>query len=220
MVRLAEECERYMERDTALRITKVFFVRHAQAEHSEDDRNRPLTKEGTSDSRIVRELLKDKEIDVFYCSPYRRSLDTIRQAAEDYHMDILVDERLRERKVGPEGHSDEMLRRRWSDSGFHEAEGESLLMVQKRNIEALQEILTKQEGKNIVIGTHGTALSSILNFFDPQFGYDDFIRIAAWMPYVIELDFERQKLISVVEHGYADAATLPHCLNYCLPECP
>ncbi len=57
-------------------------------------------------------------------------------------------------------------------------------------------------------------------FFNPQFGYDDFIRIAAWMPYVIELDFEGQKLILVVEHGYADAATLPHRLNYCLPECP
>lgn len=26
--------------------TKVYFVRHAQAEHSEDDRTRPLTAEG------------------------------------------------------------------------------------------------------------------------------------------------------------------------------
>lgn len=29
--------------------TKVYFVRHAQAEHSEDDRTRPLTAEGEKD---------------------------------------------------------------------------------------------------------------------------------------------------------------------------
>lgn len=36
----------------------------------------------------MQELLKDKEISVFYCSPYRRSLDTIRLCAEQYHMEI------------------------------------------------------------------------------------------------------------------------------------
>lgn len=79
------------------------FVRHAQAEHSEDDRTRPLTAEGEKDSGIVPELLKDKEISVFYCSPYRRSLDTIRLCAEQYHMEIHLDERLRERTVGVDG---------------------------------------------------------------------------------------------------------------------
>ena len=43
---------------------------------------------GEKDFGIVPELLKDKEISVFYCSPYRRSLDTIRLCAEQYHMEI------------------------------------------------------------------------------------------------------------------------------------
>ena len=44
--------------------------------------------------------------------------------------------------------------------------------------------------KDIVIGTHGTALSTILNFYDNNFGCEDFLRIIDWMPYIIELDFE------------------------------
>lgn len=42
-------------------MTKIFFVRHAQPVHShEDDRTRPLTKEGLADSRLVLETLGDK----------------------------------------------------------------------------------------------------------------------------------------------------------------
>lgn len=35
-------------------MTRVYFVRHAQPDHAwEDDRTRPLTKEGRKDSRKV-----------------------------------------------------------------------------------------------------------------------------------------------------------------------
>ena len=56
----------------------------------------------------------------------------------------------------------------------------------------------------IVVGTHGTALSSILNFYDDSFGCDDFLRIIDWMPYIIELDFEGNKLIGKHEHGHVE----------------
>ena len=56
-------------------MTRVYFVRHAQPEHDwEEDRTRPLTEEGKKDSAIVLEFLKDKKIDAFYCSPYKRSM--------------------------------------------------------------------------------------------------------------------------------------------------
>ncbi len=77
-------------------------------------------------------------------------------------------------------------------------------MVQERNVEALQEILAENRDKNIVIGTHGTALSTILNFYDPKFGCKDFLRIIDWMPYVIELDFDGNVLMSVKEHCYIE----------------
>lgn len=63
-------------------MTRVYFVRHSQSDHTwEEDRTRPLTEEGRKDSAIVLEFLKDKKIDEFYCSPYRRSMDTIADAA-------------------------------------------------------------------------------------------------------------------------------------------
>ncbi|MGN0278387.1 MAG: histidine phosphatase family protein [Lachnospiraceae bacterium] len=186
-------------------ITKIYFVRHAQPEHDHvDDRTRPLTREGVSDSKLVVEILKDKKINAFYCSPYKRSLDTIRETADYFKMQIQTDERLREREKGIDGNNHGMFQKRWADHDYHEAGGESIRMVQERNIEALKEILENHHGKSIVIGTHGTALSSIMNYYIPEFGCEDFLRIIDWMPYVVEMDFDGQNLIDTYEHGHIE----------------
>ena len=182
-------------------MTKVYFVRHAQPDFAwEDDRTRPLTAEGKADSKVVVEFLKDKEIDIFYCSPYLRSMDTIADTARYYGKEIITDERLREREKGTNGNGHDMLCKRWEDLDFHEEGGESIHMVQERNAAALQDILRANPDKNIVIGTHGTALSSILNYYDAAFGCDDFWRIVDWMPYIIEMDFEGTKCVEKTEH--------------------
>ena len=63
-------------------ITKIIFVRHAQSLYGEDDRIRPLTESGLKNREIVLETLKDIHIDAFLSSPYKRSIDTIRTAAD------------------------------------------------------------------------------------------------------------------------------------------
>lgn len=186
-------------------MTRVYFVRHAEPEHDHaDDRTRPLTEEGRADTALVVETLKDKEIDIFYCSPYKRSMDTIQGAADYYGMNIQTDERLRERVNGAGDKGQGMLEKRWADLEYHVEGGESIGMVQRRNMEALKEILAQNEGKNIVIGTHGTALSSILNYYNPKFGCNDFLRIVDWMPYIVELDFEGQNLIAFSELAHIE----------------
>lgn len=77
-------------------------------------------------------------------------------------------------------------------------------MVQNRNIEALNEILSDNTDKDIVLGTHGTALSTILNFYYNSFGCEDFLRIIDLMPYIIELDFKGDKLVGKHEHCYVE----------------
>ena len=184
-------------------MTKIYFVRHAQPEHAwEDDKTRPLTGEGKKDSAIVFEFLKDKHIDAFYSSPYKRSMDTIADSADFFGKDIITDEDLREREKGENGNNHGMFHKRWADHNYHEEGGESIAMVQKRNMRALTEILRDNIDKEVVVGTHGTALSTILNFYDKSFGCDDFLRIVDRMPYVIELDFEGDKLVGKVEHCY------------------
>ncbi len=198
-------------------MTRVYFVRHAQSEHDcEDDRTRPLTSEGREDAGAVLRFFQNVkvchdgrdgrpvQIDGFYCSPYRRSLDTIAETAAFYGKEIITDERLREREKGPGGNCHDMFRKRWADHRYHEEGGESLKMVQRRNIAALQEILSVNEGKNLVIGTHGTALSTILHYYDNSYNCDSFLRIIDWMPYIIELDFEGTELVGKTEHLYIE----------------
>ena len=76
-------------------------------------------------------------------------------------------------------------------------------MVQARNIEVIQEILAQNEGKNIVIGTHGTALSAILDYYTP-FGLEGFMRILDWMPYVVEVDFDGQEFVGMTELAHVE----------------
>lgn len=186
-------------------MTKLFFVRHAQSEHAwEEDRTRPLTNEGLNDTKQVLDFFRILKIDHFYCSPYKRSIQTIESTAQYFGKEIILDERLREREKGPNGNIHGMFQRRWQDKNYYEDGGESLHMVQNRNIAALMDILENNPEKNVIIGTHGTALSSILNYFDNTFNCNSFLRIIDWMPYIIELDFKDKNLIDKIEHIYIE----------------
>lgn len=174
----------------------VYFIRHAEPIHSwKDDRTRPLTPDGSLDSIKLPSLFENVKIDAIYSSPYKRCLDTIRCLAEFLQLSIATDERLRERKVGISSNNLDMLIKRWEKKSFAENNGESIDSVQNRNIEALHDILSKNKDSSIIIGTHGTALSSILNYYDSSFGYNDFLRIKYFMPYVMKCSFQGKHLV-------------------------
>ena len=184
-------------------MTRLFFVRHAQPQHSwKDDRTRPLTAEGMQDTNKVLEFFRNVPLDIVYSSPYRRSVDTIKSAAEYWQKEIHTDERLRERESGTNGNGREMIQKRWADFDYHEPGGESIAMAQKRNVATVMEILEQNPGKTVMIGTHGTALSSILNYLEPDLGCEDFFRMIDWMPYILELDFEGKTYLGKKEHFF------------------
>lgn len=184
---------------------KVYFVRHAQPEPSwKDDRTKPLTAEGMEDTKTVLAFLRDKQVDEFYCSPYKRSIDTIAETATFYGKTIHRDERLREREKGEMSNLPGMYQKRWADLHYHEEGGESIAMVQERNMEALKDILKSNPNKTIVIGTHGTALSSILRYYDETYNCDSFLRIKNWMPYILEVDFQDEKIIHKKERVHVE----------------
>ena len=191
-------------------MTTVYFVRHAQSDwRSGPDRERGLTAQGLEDRRVVLDFLRDRPVDAFYCSPYRRSMDTIQAAADHFGLPICTDERLREREAAPGGNCRGLFARRWADFDWHEPGGESLRSVQERNMAALTEILETNRDKTIVIGTHGTALSAILNYYDPSYDCGSFLRIIDWMPYVVELDFEGTALLGKAEHVHVEKEYRP-----------
>lgn len=175
------------------RITKVYFVRHATPDLTDKSENRPLSKKGFQDANLVYQYLFDKKIDMFVSSPYPRSIQTIEKLAEKLEKEILLIDDLRERKIGQWVLDfEDFSKKQWNDFNYKIPGGESLNEVQRRNVNALEELLMENKGKVLCIGTHGTALSTIINYYDNSFGYQEFNRIKGIMPWVVKMTFDKQ----------------------------
>jgi len=144
------------------------------------------------DRALVTEFLRDKSIDLVFSSPFKRALDTIADFAEKNHFKIEKVEDFRERTSDSVGLSKSdffsYIKRQWA--GFnYKFDGECLAEVQARNIAALNKILSVHNNRNIVIGTHGTALSTIINYYDNSYGYENFMAMVDIMPWVVRMSF-------------------------------
>lgn len=177
-------------------MTAVYFIRHAQSDRFvHDDRTRPLTEEGHKDTLKITDALFDKGITHIISSPYRRTVQTVTDLAEKLGLDIETDEDFRERNAG-KWHGEDFLgfiRRQWENFNYHILDGECLAEVQKRNISALDRCIEKYSGQTVAIATHGTALSTIINFYYPEYNFDSFMRILDYMPYIVRIDFDDDK---------------------------
>ena len=181
-------------------MTKVFFVRHAEPNYNNhDDLTRELTEKGLRDRELVTDFLADKEIDVVMSSPFKRAYDTVKHFARNMGETIYIVDDFRERKIDnvwiPDFNS--FCERQWQDFDYKLADGESLREVQVRNIAALEQVLAQYRDKNIVIGGHGTAISMVINHYDPGFDYREYNKVRKLMPFVAEFTFEGQKCTSV-----------------------
>lgn len=181
--------------------TKIYFVRHAHPDFSiRDDMIRPLSEKGVLDTKKVTDVLMDKNISIIYSSPFKRAIDTIKDFAENVDIEIKIDDDFRERNIGEWVEDFKAFStRQWEDFDFKIQNGESLREVQKRNIGALSKVLHNYSGQNIVIGTHGTALSTIINYYKPEFAYADFWNMIDKMPYILCFIFNGRNLESLEE---------------------
>lgn len=174
-------------------VTQVYFVRHAEPNYRNHvDTERELTPRGLADRSLVTDFLRDKEISAVFSSPYRRAVDTIKPFAEEARLPIEHVHDFRERRIDSVWIEDfdAFCRRQWADFDFHLTDGESLREVQTRNVAALERLLHTHAGQRIVIGGHGTAISTVLNHYDPSFGHAQFEAIRRVMPWIVRLDFE------------------------------
>ena len=173
-------------------MTTVYFIRHAQSNSSvHDDLTRPLTEKGLNDCALVTEFLRDKKIDAVFSSPFKRSIDTVSEFAQSAGLGIELVNDFSERKIADVWIEDFMgfAQKQWIDFSYKLPSGECLAEVQGRNIAALGKILILHKNKNIVIGTHGTALSAIINYYDDTFGFKDFKAMASIMPWAVKMTF-------------------------------
>lgn len=174
-------------------MTHIYFVRHAQSDFTfQQEQSRPLTAEGLKDAEKITEILKDRNITHILSSPYKRTLQTVESLSKKLGIKIETDEDFRERGAG-KWHGDrffDYVKQQWENFDYAAEGGESLRQVQQRNIKAVKRALEKFKGESIAIATHGTALSTILNYYYPDYGYNEFLQIADLMPLVIMLTFD------------------------------
>ena len=175
-------------------MTEIYFIRHAESDITvTDGRTRPLTTKGMADRRLVTDFLKDKNVDAVFSSPYKRAVDTVSDFAQKFGFEIETDEDFRERRS--DGDWDRktdyfaLMERQWADFSYTLSDGECLAEVQERNIAALKRVLARYSDKTVTIGTHGTALSTIVNYFDNSYGFKDFMAMVGIMPWVVKMYF-------------------------------
>ena len=185
-------------------MTTIYFIRHAEPNYANhDDMSRELSAKGLKDRELVTDFLMDKQIDVVLSSPFKRAVDTVRHFAEKKGMDIILVENFKERRVDSVWIEDfnSFSKKQWEDFSYKLSDGECLAEVQSRNISALIEVLEAYKGKNIVVGSHGTALSTIINYYDKTFGYSDFNAIRHLMPWVVEFTFEEDVCVGIRKYN-------------------
>lgn len=183
-------------------MTHVYFVRHAEPNcQNHDDALRELSPKGLADRALAAGYLRDKGVNAVLSSPYRRAVNTVAPLADALGLPVETVDGFRERAVGDwvedfGGYS----QRQWADFDYKLPDGESLREVQKRNLKALDEVLERFAGRTVAVGSHGTALSTLIHHFRPAFGYAEFERIRPLMPWIVHFTFDGRVCVGVEEH--------------------
>lgn len=158
-------------------MTTVYIIRHSRpfrkllgeynVEEIEQLRNEknPLSGEGEKLAELLSQKEELQKIDVLYSSHYVRAMSTAKYIAEENNINLNVDERLGERKFGVTNMTElpsNFFEKQFKDWNYKVGDGESINEVTQRMSNILEEILNKNKDKNIVIVSHGTAITALL----------------------------------------------------------
>lgn len=158
-------------------MTKLYLVRHGRTLWNDEMRYQgssdiPLSKEGKNQARLLFERFKNIHIDKIYSSPLSRSIQTVELISEYKNIKIKTDKRLQEIDFGEwEGKKESDLKRLYGkdyqnfceDPYKYKAPGERLIEdVQVRVVECVDEIISKNAGKDILISSHGGSLRLLI----------------------------------------------------------
>ena len=171
-----------------IRFTKITILRHAESEgnlipiYQAKIPGTDLTAKGKKSAKEAGKLLKDDAIDIIYCSPLARTVQTAKEIASEVGAEVVVDNRLREVSFGEyEGKTvdfDDLAfvkarRAHKMDTGapesiYHFPGMETWKDVQTRIADFMNEILPKHRSQHILIVTHADPIQNIRHFFNKE----------------------------------------------------
>lgn len=144
---------------------KIYFVRHGQTDWNLEQKmqggesEKDLNETGIEQAKQACEKIKNLKYDIIIRSPMKRVEQTTNIINERKKVPIIIDERLRERKLGKlEGHivTEEIENNIWDyELNYNIQGGENLHDFEKRILEFIQEIKQKYNDKTILVVAHG-----------------------------------------------------------------
>lgn len=155
---------------------KIYSTRHGQTEFNRQEiilgiTDIELDETGERQAAVLAERIYElDEIDMIISSPMKRALQTARTIAERCGLEIITEDRLREWDYGSfegksrftEGFAENKL-----DFGVKMGRnGESLLQLAHRVYSALDDIISKYNGKTVLIVSHGGVCRVIETYFN------------------------------------------------------
>lgn len=144
---------------------KIYYVRHGQTDWNlakkmqggQTERN--LNETGIEQANETKRRLKNIKYDIVIRSPMNRAKETTEIIIEGKDIPIIIDERLRERKLGElEGNpiTPECEKKIWDyNLNIDLKGGETLLEFEKRIIDCIKDIKEKYNDKTVLIIAHG-----------------------------------------------------------------
>ncbi len=165
-------------RESSVGGNTFYGVRHGEAEqnkagvlNSNPSKIFHLTKEGIEQVKRAAAQLREKKVDMIFCSQFPRAVETAEIFSKMLTVPVTVDNRLREHEMGVfDGKDDKSYVRSFADLEeryYKKVEGgESFEEMEKRVMEFVNYLNRKYSGKQIIIVTHGDVLRAMARFFD------------------------------------------------------
>ena len=201
--------------------TIVYLIRHADTIDEKGIRNTKETSQminekeilsikGEEDSKRLSKNEELKNIDTIWCSSYVRAKQTAKYIAEENNLQINLDDRLNERKLGNlEEIAIFMKDKKTRDPSqeqllypkFKTSDGESAEDTNKRMTEFLKECLNENKGKKIAIVSHGGSIKFLLLNWckvneNMKLEYKD-KELNVTSPSLLKLTFKDEELINI-----------------------
>lgn len=190
-------------------MVKFIIVRHGYSTSNLDNtltgqQDVPLTEIGIKQGQLASQYIFDNyKIDAIYSSDLIRAVKTVEKLSNLTNLPIIKDKRLREIGCGVwEGLPVSLLMdkyedkyskwRAYLDEGCPQ-EGETFTQVKERAFEVLKEIATNNDGKTIVVATHGGLIKvfqgACLGVASKEVGKIPYVTNAS----IFELDYKDEK---------------------------
>lgn len=164
---------------------RIYLFRHGKTVFNEKKiftgwMDSKLTKNGINEAKKIGRLLKNKEIDVAFCTRLSRSKDTLKQVLK-YHKEcflIIKDDRMIERSYGKlQGLTHKYVIKEYGLKMFNDfhrgydiapPKGESIKIVEKRVLSFIKDLLLfiKKNRVNVAISAHGNSMRPFRRYFE------------------------------------------------------